>query len=76
MEIIQLVQPFAAFGRIFMPLLHLGLIFFVLDIFFYRWQNLHLFLFWLTTGATVCGMLCCFYADWLTGLLRRREAAQ
>jgi hypothetical protein len=62
--------------RLGSSLVHLGLILFVLDLFFYRWQNLHLFLFWLTTGTTVCGMLFCFYADWLTGLLRRREASQ
>jgi hypothetical protein len=62
--------------RLGSSLVHLGLILFVLDLFFHRWQGLHLFLFWLTTGTTVCGMLFCFYADWLTGLLRRREVGQ
>lgn len=62
--------------RLGSSLVHLGLVLFVLDLFFYRWQKLHLFLFWLTTGTTVCGMFFCFYAQWLTGLLRRGEAAQ
>lgn len=62
--------------RLGSSLVHLGLILFVLDLFFHRWQSLHLFLFWLTTGTTVCGMLFCFYADWLLSLLRRREVRQ
>lgn len=59
--------------RLGSSLVHLGLILFVLDLFFYRWQGLHLFLFWVTCGTTVLGMLFCFYADGLIGLLRRKE---
>lgn len=44
-------------------LLHLGLILFVLDIFFHRIPPLHLGLFWATTVSTTLGMLLCFYAD-------------
>jgi hypothetical protein len=49
--------------RVGSSLIHLGLIMFVLDLFFYRQQTLHLFLFWLTTIATVFGMIFSFYAQ-------------
>jgi hypothetical protein len=50
-------------SRIGSSLIHLGLILFILDLFFYRQQALHLLLFWVTTLATVVGMLFCFYAE-------------
>jgi hypothetical protein len=52
-------------------LLHMGMILFVLDLFFYRHQALHLILFWVTTGTTVLGMTFCFYADSVLGLVKK-----
>lgn len=49
--------------RVGSSLIHLGLILFVLDLMLYRNLQLHLFLFWLTTGASVLGMLFCFYSQ-------------
>lgn len=42
--------------------MHLGLILFILDLFFYRYHILHLVLFWVTTVSCVVGMLACFYS--------------
>lgn len=57
--------------RVGSSLVHLGIILFVLDVFFYKNQQLHLFLFWITTGSSVLGMLLCFYSktvvDWYNG---------
>ena len=55
--------------RVGSSLIHLGLILFVFDLFFYQRQVLHLFLFWITTGATVLGMLFCFYAETVVRLV-------
>jgi hypothetical protein len=55
--------------RVGSSLIHLGLILFVFDLFFYQRQALHLFLFWITTGATVLGMLFCFYAETVVRLI-------
>jgi len=55
-------------GRVGSSLIHLGLVLFVLDLFFYRLPALHLLLFWVTTAATTSGMICCFYAE---GIARR-----
>lgn len=52
--------------------MHLGLILFILDLFFYKHQALHLALFWVTTVATVLGMIGCFYSPTLAGLMARR----
>lgn len=49
--------------RVGSSLIHLGLILFVLDLLLYRYLPLHLFLFWVTTGASVPGMLLCFYSQ-------------
>ena len=49
--------------RLGSSLVHLGLIMFIFDLFFYRITSLHLLLFWVTTVATVLGMLFCFYAE-------------
>jgi len=57
--------------RVGSSLVHLGIILFVLDVFFYRNQQLHLILFWITTGASVLGMLFCFYSKSVVGLVRR-----
>lgn len=57
--------------RLGSSLIHLGLILFVLDLYFYRQQGLHLLLFWVTTGATVSGMLFSFYSHGVVGLIRR-----
>ena len=43
--------------------MHLGLILFILDLFYYKNQSLHLALFWVTTIATVIGMTGCFYSE-------------
>ncbi len=58
--------------RVGSSLLHLGIILFVLDLFFHQQQTLHLVLFWVTTVATVLGMLFSFYADGFASMLRRR----
>lgn len=59
--------------RVGSSLLHLGLILFILDIFLYRMQALHLVLFWVTTGATVAGMIFCFYAEPLARLFGKKQ---
>lgn len=56
-------------GRVGSSLVHLGLVLFVLDLFFYRLPGLHLLLFWVTTAATTTGMICCFYAEEIVKLL-------
>lgn len=56
--------------RVGSSLIHLGLILFVLDLLLYRHLALHLILFWVTTGASVLGMLCSFYAPGLVRFLR------
>ena len=61
-------------SRIGSSLVHLGLILFILDLFFYKHQVLHLLLFWITTVATSCGMVCCFYAGSIAAFLRKRKA--
>lgn len=58
--------------------LHMGLILFILDLFFHRQQTLHLLLFWFTTVTTVGGMLLCFYSPVLAervGRLRNKPPA-
>jgi hypothetical protein len=57
--------------RVGSSLLHLGLILFILDVFFYRYQRLHLILFWFTTVSTTMGMVSCFYADSFSRLVKR-----
>ena len=59
--------------RLGSSLIHLGLILFVLDLFLYERQALHLFLFWLTTGASVAGMLFCFYAESVVVFITGRQ---
>jgi hypothetical protein len=49
--------------RLGSSLIHLGFILLVLDLLLYEQKILHLFLFWITTGASVAGMLFCFYAE-------------
>ncbi len=61
--------------RVGSSLMHLGLILFVFDLFFHRQQTLHLVLFWITTVATVLGMLFCFYAESVVRLLGRGNGA-
>lgn len=62
--------------RIGSCLIHLGLILFVLDLFYYQQQTLHLVLFWITTIATALGMLFCFYAESVVELLTKKPAMQ
>ena len=64
--------------RLGSSLIHLALILFVLDLFLYESLTLHLVLFWLTTGASVAGMLFCFYADSVVGLItgKRQSSAE
>jgi len=57
--------------RVGSSLLHLGLIIFMLDVFFYRYPRLHLILFWVTTVATTIGMVICFYADTCVKLVKK-----
>ena len=58
--------------RVGSSLIHLGLILFILDLFFYRMQTLHLVLFWITTVSTTLGMIFCFYSGGVSRLLRRK----
>ena len=58
--------------RVGSSLLHLGLILFVLDLIFYRYRTLHLILFWITTAASLVGMVFCFYAESLSNMVKRR----
>ena len=57
--------------RVGSSLVHLGLLFFVLDLLLYKHLRLHLFLFWVTTGASVLGMLFCFYSQGVAAGVRR-----
>jgi len=57
--------------RLGSSLVHLGLILFVLDLYYHRHHTLHLVLFWITTGSVVLGMLFCFYAEQVAALGRR-----
>jgi hypothetical protein len=58
--------------RVGSSLLHLGLIVFVLDFFFYRYLTLHLVLFWITTVSLSLGMVFCFYAESFSRLLQKK----
>ena len=58
--------------RVGSSLIHLGPILFILDLFFYRQPVLHLLLFWITTAATVAGMVFCFYADSVVKFIRKK----
>lgn len=55
--------------RLGSALIHLGFILLVLDLLLYQHRILHLFLFWITTGASVAGMVFCFYAETVTGFI-------
>lgn len=55
--------------RLGSSLIHLGMILFVLDLFFYQHHSLHLILFWVTTGAVVLGMFFCFYSQSVVQLI-------
>ena len=59
-------------ARVGSSLIHLGLVLFILDLFLYHQQTLHLLLFWITTGATVLGMTFCFYAESVANMVRRK----
>ena len=58
--------------RVGSSLLHLGLIVFVLDFFFYRSLTLHLVLFWITTVSLLLGMVFCFYAESFSRLIQKK----
>ena len=58
--------------RVGSSLLHLGLIVFVLDFFFYRFLTLHLVLFWITTVSLLLGMVFCFYAESFSRLVQKK----
>lgn len=61
--------------RLGSSLIHLGLILFVLDLLLYKHLSLHLFLFWVTTGSSVLGMLFCFYSQSVAaGIYRMRKS--
>ena len=62
--------------RVGSSLIHLGIILFILDLFLYRLHSLHLVLFWLTTCATVLGMLFSFYAPGVASLLAGKKRPQ
>jgi len=51
--------------------MHLGVILFILDLFYYKNQTLHLTLFWVTTVATVVGMLGCFYSEAIVNSIKK-----
>ena len=52
-------------------LIHLGIILFVFDLFFYERHTLHACLFWVTTVAVVLGMFFCFYSDSMARLIKK-----
>ena len=58
--------------RVGSSLLHLGLIVFVLDFFFYRSLTLHLVLFWITTVSLLLGMVFCFYAESFSRMVQKK----
>lgn len=58
--------------RVGSSLIHLGLILFVLDLFFHHLPGLHLVLFWVTTVSVVAGLLASFYAESVAVLFTRR----
>jgi hypothetical protein len=62
--------------RVGSSLIHLGLVLFVLDLFYYQQQTLHLVLFWITTITTTLGMLFCFYAESVVKLLPKNPTLQ
>lgn len=55
--------------------MHLGIILFILDLFFYQYQSLHLIIFWCTTFFTVVGMIGCFYSESIVRLVSRIKYA-
>jgi hypothetical protein len=57
--------------RLGSSLIHLGLVLFILDMLLHRHLTLHIFLFWVTTAASVLGMLLCFYSQGVASLIRR-----
>ncbi len=59
--------------RLGSSLIHLGLILFVLDLLLYERKNLHLFLFWITTGTSVAGMLFSFYAEAVVNIVTGKQ---
>jgi hypothetical protein len=59
--------------RLGSSLIHLGLILFILDLLLYENKSLHLFLFWITTGASVLGMLFSFYAEAVVSLISGKQ---
>jgi len=61
--------------RVGSSLLHLGLIVFLLDFFFYRFLTLHLVLFWITTVSLLLGMVFCFYAESFSRLVKKKATS-
>jgi hypothetical protein len=59
--------------RLGSSLIHLGLILFVLDLLLYEKTILHLFLFWITTGTSVLGMVFSFYAESVVSLISGKQ---
>ena len=59
--------------RLGSSLIHLGLILFVLDLLLYEKMTLHLFLFWVTTGTSVLGMVFSFYAESVVRLITGKQ---
>jgi hypothetical protein len=56
--------------------MHLGIILFVLDLFFYKYLTLHLVIFWMTTFFTVVGMLGCFYSESVVQFIKKYVTIQ
>ncbi len=56
--------------RLGSSLMHLGLVLVLLDLVFYRFQTIHLLLFWITTLATVAGMASCFWSGTVLEMLK------
>lgn len=51
--------------------IHMGIILFILDLFFFQYEKLHLYIFWLTTIFTVVGMTGCFYSQAIVNLVKK-----
>lgn len=61
--------------RLGSSLIHLALILFVLDLLLYERKNLHLVLFWITTGTSIAGMVFCFYAETVVRVVSARKVS-
>ena len=65
------IQKSGFWIRVGSPLVHLSLLCFILDLYLYRYKDLHMALFWCTTLFATIGMFLCFWADACANLFKR-----